>query len=227
MPFPPQGVRSVIGSLRTHEPVSHNRQDKGTGQAVAARKTQSLPACRTRGGVLEEEHLNWAANKKIQIRKEYLSHKKQQDARPEVETLAACLGTHARSRLPGARNLVALAPRAVSADSGEDRVAKDWGEKASPLRMLTTDSFLFCCLVWSFRRLLGIITKKDVLKHIAQMANQDPDSILFNQNHRLVLDIKQEGHCRPWMYFVNWVPKTHFPYLDGEVILVCCLFPIS
>lgn len=31
-----------------------------------------------------------------------------------------------------------------------------------------------------FRKLLGIITKKDVLKHIAQMANQDPDSILFN-----------------------------------------------
>lgn len=30
------------------------------------------------------------------------------------------------------------------------------------------------------RKLLGIITKKDVLKHIAQMANQDPDSILFN-----------------------------------------------
>lgn len=31
-----------------------------------------------------------------------------------------------------------------------------------------------------FRKLLGIITKKDVLKHIAQLANQDPDSILFN-----------------------------------------------
>ncbi|PKU30565.1 h(+) cl(-) exchange transporter 5 isoform x1 [Limosa lapponica baueri] len=29
-------------------------------------------------------------------------------------------------------------------------------------------------------KLLGIITKKDVLKHIAQLANQDPDSILFN-----------------------------------------------
>lgn len=50
----------------------------------------------------------------------------------------------------------------------------------SPLRMLATNLFLFCCLVLSFRRLLGIITKKDVLKHIAQMANQDPDSILFN-----------------------------------------------
>ncbi|KAI0226835.1 H(+)/Cl(-) exchange transporter 3 [Lamellibrachia satsuma] len=29
-------------------------------------------------------------------------------------------------------------------------------------------------------RLLGIITKKDVLRHIAQLQNQDPDSILFN-----------------------------------------------
>lgn len=29
-------------------------------------------------------------------------------------------------------------------------------------------------------RLLGIITKKDVLRHIAQLANQDPDSILFH-----------------------------------------------
>lgn len=30
------------------------------------------------------------------------------------------------------------------------------------------------------RRLLGIITKKDVLRHMAQMANQDPESIMFN-----------------------------------------------
>uniref|UniRef100_A0A2C9JMF3 Chloride channel protein n=1 Tax=Biomphalaria glabrata TaxID=6526 RepID=A0A2C9JMF3_BIOGL len=29
-------------------------------------------------------------------------------------------------------------------------------------------------------RLLGIITKKDVLRHIAQLRNQDPESILFN-----------------------------------------------
>ena len=29
-------------------------------------------------------------------------------------------------------------------------------------------------------RLLGIITKKDVLRHIAQLGNQDPESILFN-----------------------------------------------
>ncbi|XP_029463341.1 H(+)/Cl(-) exchange transporter 5 isoform X1 [Rhinatrema bivittatum] len=36
------------------------------------------------------------------------------------------------------------------------------------------------CLATHNGRLLGIITKKDVLKHIAQMANQDPESILFN-----------------------------------------------
>uniref|UniRef100_A0A672RBV8 Chloride channel protein n=1 Tax=Sinocyclocheilus grahami TaxID=75366 RepID=A0A672RBV8_SINGR len=31
-----------------------------------------------------------------------------------------------------------------------------------------------------YRRLLGIITKKDILRHMAQMANQDPESIMFN-----------------------------------------------
>ncbi|KAM6949443.1 H(+)/Cl(-) exchange transporter 5 [Aplochiton taeniatus] len=36
------------------------------------------------------------------------------------------------------------------------------------------------CLVTHNGRLLGIITKKDILKHMAQMTNQDPDSILFN-----------------------------------------------
>uniref|UniRef100_A0A8C9W822 Chloride channel protein n=1 Tax=Scleropages formosus TaxID=113540 RepID=A0A8C9W822_SCLFO len=36
------------------------------------------------------------------------------------------------------------------------------------------------CLVTRSGRLLGIITKKDVLRHMAQMMNQDPDSIMFN-----------------------------------------------
>ncbi|XP_052458360.1 H(+)/Cl(-) exchange transporter 5-like isoform X3 [Carassius gibelio] len=36
------------------------------------------------------------------------------------------------------------------------------------------------CLVIQNGRLLGIITKKDILKHMAQMANRDPESILFN-----------------------------------------------
>lgn len=30
------------------------------------------------------------------------------------------------------------------------------------------------------RRLLGIITKKDVLRHIKQMDDEDPNSVLFN-----------------------------------------------
>uniref|UniRef100_A0A665U883 Chloride channel protein n=1 Tax=Echeneis naucrates TaxID=173247 RepID=A0A665U883_ECHNA len=36
------------------------------------------------------------------------------------------------------------------------------------------------CLVTHNGRLLGIITKKDILKHMAQITNRDPDSILFN-----------------------------------------------
>ncbi|XP_008318703.1 H(+)/Cl(-) exchange transporter 5 isoform X1 [Cynoglossus semilaevis] len=36
------------------------------------------------------------------------------------------------------------------------------------------------CLVTHNVRLLGIITKKDILKHMAQISNRDPDSILFN-----------------------------------------------
>ncbi|KAG7260775.1 LOW QUALITY PROTEIN: hypothetical protein CRUP_007075 [Coryphaenoides rupestris] len=36
------------------------------------------------------------------------------------------------------------------------------------------------CLVTRSGRLLGIITKKDVLQHMAQMMNQDPESIMFN-----------------------------------------------
>ncbi|TRY88427.1 hypothetical protein DNTS_018863 [Danionella cerebrum] len=36
------------------------------------------------------------------------------------------------------------------------------------------------CLVTRSGRLLGIITKKDVLRHMAQMTNQDPESIMFN-----------------------------------------------
>ena len=36
------------------------------------------------------------------------------------------------------------------------------------------------CLVTHNGRLLGIITKKDVLRHMAQLEDQDPDSILFN-----------------------------------------------
>lgn len=30
------------------------------------------------------------------------------------------------------------------------------------------------------RRLLGVITKKDVLRHVKQMDNEDPNTVLFN-----------------------------------------------
>ncbi|XP_023681177.1 H(+)/Cl(-) exchange transporter 3 isoform X4 [Paramormyrops kingsleyae] len=36
------------------------------------------------------------------------------------------------------------------------------------------------CLVTHNGRLLGIVTKKDILRHMAQMANLDPESIMFN-----------------------------------------------
>lgn len=41
-------------------------------------------------------------------------------------------------------------------------------------------SSLLLSFVSPCRRLLGIITKKDILRHMAQMANQDPESIMFN-----------------------------------------------
>lgn len=44
-----------------------------------------------------------------------------------------------------------------------------------------TSKFLYLFLsLFFYRRLLGIITKKDILRHMAQMANQDPESIMFN-----------------------------------------------
>lgn len=48
--------------------------------------------------------------------------------------------------------------------------------KAIPVHPLFV---LFCCYMYC-RRLLGILTKKDVLRHIAHLENQDPESILFN-----------------------------------------------
>lgn len=136
-------------------------------------------------------------------------------------------GTHALVHLPGICNLVLLSFYKCKLCS-KTKLKTTEEEKCHLCEFYFSYRLIFvCCLVLSFRRLLGIITKKDVLKHIAQMANQDPDSILFNQNHRVVLDIKQEGHCRPWIYFINWVPKTHFLHLGGEVISVCCLFPAN
>lgn len=31
-----------------------------------------------------------------------------------------------------------------------------------------------------FRKLLGIITKKDILRHIKELSDLDPESVLFN-----------------------------------------------
>lgn len=53
-----------------------------------------------------------------------------------------------------------------------------WGSERGVNQYCKADLFsLFC---FFSRRLLGIITKKDVLRHMAQMANQDPESIMFN-----------------------------------------------
>lgn len=38
----------------------------------------------------------------------------------------------------------------------------------------------FMLVVVFFRRLLGIITKKDVLRHIKFLESEDPESVLFN-----------------------------------------------
>lgn len=35
-------------------------------------------------------------------------------------------------------------------------------------------------MVFTFSRLLGVITKKDVLRHVKQLDNEDPNSVLFN-----------------------------------------------
>ena len=50
-----------------------------------------------------------------------------------------------------------------------------------PLLTVLVDSALSqIYVVVFFRRLLGIITRKDVLRHIARLNKQDPDSIMFN-----------------------------------------------
>lgn len=37
-----------------------------------------------------------------------------------------------------------------------------------------------CYLYYFFRRLLGVITKKDILRYIKQVDNEDPSSVLFH-----------------------------------------------
>lgn len=42
------------------------------------------------------------------------------------------------------------------------------------------DNLINLLLCSIFSRLLGIITKKDVLRHVKQMDNEDPNTVLFN-----------------------------------------------
>lgn len=72
-----------------------------------------------------------------------------------------------------------------------------------------TSKFLYLFLSLFFRRLLGIITKKDILRHMAQMANQDPESIMFNQHPPLPATRKMRVKRRS----VYWTthPSDHTP----------------
>lgn len=40
--------------------------------------------------------------------------------------------------------------------------------------------YTYIYLLYLFSRLLGVITKKDVLRHVKQLDNEDPNSVLFN-----------------------------------------------
>lgn len=52
------------------------------------------------------------------------------------------------------------------------------------------------------RRLLGIITKKDILRHMAQMANHDPESIMFNwtESKKSKRRVKRRFFCWRTLY---------------------------
>lgn len=39
---------------------------------------------------------------------------------------------------------------------------------------------VFIHFLYFFSRLLGVITKKDVLRHVKQLDDEDPNSVLFN-----------------------------------------------
>ena len=55
-----------------------------------------------------------------------------------------------------------------------------------------------------YRRLLGIITKKDVLRHIIQLQNQDPDSILFNWAEHLHTQMAYQQRAIFLLSFLLW-----------------------
>lgn len=52
-----------------------------------------------------------------------------------------------------------------------------WENSVTLDSMKTSGLTYVMCL---FSRLLGVITKKDVLRHVKQMDNEDPNSVLFN-----------------------------------------------
>lgn len=49
-------------------------------------------------------------------------------------------------------------------------------------RYLIAAYVIYVCILieYIYSRLLGVITKKDVLRHVKQMDNEDPNSVLFN-----------------------------------------------
>jgi len=66
-------------------------------------------------------------------------------------------------------NIVDLSPITVTDHTPMEIVVEIFSKLGIRQAIVTTNG-----------RLLGIITKKDVLRHIAQLKRQDPDSILFN-----------------------------------------------
>lgn len=50
-----------------------------------------------------------------------------------------------------------------------------------------TDWYCMPHVVYVYRRLMGIITKKDMLRHVAEIEHQDPDAIRFHWNFFIAL----------------------------------------
>ncbi|TSN12262.1 H(+)/Cl(-) exchange transporter 5 [Bagarius yarrelli] len=76
------------------------------------------------------------------------------------------------------RGIIDLSPLAITDHTPMD-ITVDIFRKLGLRQCLVTQNGVFF-LLYLCRRLLGIITKKDILKHMAQMTNRDPESILFN-----------------------------------------------
>lgn len=85
----------------------------------------------------------------------------------------------------------------------------------------TFRSFNSLCSVSPYRRLLGIITKKDILRHMAQMANQDPESIMFNWSAlSRMAGVGEETTARTRRRWASWT------ILASDIrTTFLCLFP--